>query len=160
MLQHKFAVNTLLHLKHLLMYCISTKKIFFQNIVCPLTKANTLMTIYTKADGYNHIKIIVIHITCNHTIAFFSNCSEFPNSCRLHQFSLLINISNVLTNISFTRTKKFNHLSLRKPYRIFFYFYLKRNAFIWLIEHYLRFISSCQYFVIVVCHNHTFLLLI
>lgn len=23
----------------------------------------------------------VIHITCNHTIAFFTNCSEIPNSC-------------------------------------------------------------------------------
>ena len=61
----------------------------------------------------------------------------------------------MLTNISFTRTKKFHHLSLRKPYRIFFYFYLKRNAFIWLIEHYLRIISSSLY-IIVVCHNHTF----
>ena len=38
----------------------------------------------------------VIHITCNHTIAFFTNCSEFPNSCWQHQFSEDLPICHIL----------------------------------------------------------------
>ena len=57
-------------------------------------------------------------------------------------------------------TKQLCHLCLGKPNRILIQFHLQPNAIIWLLEYYLRVISSCLYFVIVVCHNHTFLLLI
>ena len=65
--------------------------------LCTCRHSNEEYLLYSTFDRINnHIKIIVIHITCNHTIAFFINCSEFPNSCWQHQFSEDLPICHIL----------------------------------------------------------------
>jgi len=91
-----------LHSDHLLVKGISSEQVFFQSSISPLTKHDTPFGIDTKAHRYNRVQVVIGQRSIDHSITFFSNCSEIPNGCFLFKFPLVIYISNMLTHVSLT----------------------------------------------------------
>ena len=64
----------------------------------PDAKLSTTMGFHAVADGYNHIEIVVFKLSLHPSFSLQLNCSEFPNSCRLNQFSLFVDMAYVLAD--------------------------------------------------------------
>ena len=70
-----------------------------QSFRCPLAKTGGNDRTNAITYGNNHIKIIIRNLTCNFSITFLPNLSEFPTSCLFLQFALLVNVFDMLNHI-------------------------------------------------------------
>ena len=90
-------------------------QILRQDSAGPSAEMNAHIAAHTVADCKDHIKVIVVALSCNFSVAFRLNCSEFPNSCRLLQFSILVDVSDMLTDRGFGNLIQLGHALLGHP---------------------------------------------
>ena len=86
-------------LQPLVIHCKAFDHVLLQTFGCPTAKIRGNARFNSIPQRDNHIQIVVGHLSIDFTGAFQTNLSELPTSCFSFQFSLVIDMLNMLDHI-------------------------------------------------------------
>lgn len=112
----KTRINLPLNSHQLLIENISFEQVFLNYMVCPLPEFYTALALYTIADRYDNVQIIIrrfiLLIPLGTHVCKFCTCDIFE------EFVLVVDITDVAGNNRPVTTKESGDLLYTKPYRL------------------------------------------
>ena len=103
------------HLEPLVVQRKALDHVLFQPLGRPAAELRGNQGFDAVADRNNDVKVIKRHLAIDLAGSFRSNLSEFPTGCHLVQFTLRIDVLDVLDDVASGRLEQLRHLLLRQP---------------------------------------------
>ena len=89
--------------------------VVLDNRIRPLAELYGTLVIDLEAHGDNHLETIMFHFAADLTAAFGLNYPEIPDSCRLGQFIVVVNLPDMLVDGTYIHAIQLRHHSLSQP---------------------------------------------
>ena len=89
--------------------------VVLDNRIRPLAELYGTLVIDLEAYGDNHLETIMFHFAADLTAAFGLNYPEIPDSCRLGQFVVVVDLPDMLVNGAYIHPIQLRHHSLGQP---------------------------------------------
>ena len=79
-------VNTAFHIQKPLIYAVAFQKVFFQNLVGPLSELNATFGFYTISDRKYDIEVVIFYVASYPAISLNLNCRKICDSSNTVKF--------------------------------------------------------------------------